>query len=79
MMVAAPVSTFLYDSHYGPRSIVMTMAIIPPLLMGPLMYLLEELPATRVLSAKEQCGEIWNSVCSRAVWQPMGFVSPIDI
>jgi len=78
MMVAAPVSTLLYDSNYGPQSIVLAMAIIPPLIMGPLMYLLEEIPATRVLSAKEQCSEIWTAVCSRAVWQPMGFVSEWD-
>ena len=25
-------------------------------------------------STKEQCGEIWTTVCSRAVWQPLGFV-----
>ena len=28
-----------------------------------------------VKSAKEQCHEIWTTVCSRAVWQPMIFVS----
>uniref|UniRef100_A0A7S1YSF3 Uncharacterized protein n=1 Tax=Ditylum brightwellii TaxID=49249 RepID=A0A7S1YSF3_9STRA len=27
-----------------------------------------------VKSAKEQCHEIWTTVCSRAVWQPMIFV-----
>lgn len=75
MMVAAPISTVLYNSHYGPRNIVLTMAIIPPVIMGPLIYLLEELPPTRILSAKDQCTEIWAAVCSRAVWQPMGFVS----
>lgn len=25
-------------------------------------------------STKEQCQDIWNAVCSRAVWQPMAFV-----
>jgi len=74
IMVAAPVSTFVYDSNHGPRNIVLIMAIIPPLVMFPLLYLLQEIPATRVLSARHQCQEIWNSVCSRAVWQPMGFI-----
>jgi hypothetical protein len=27
-----------------------------------------------VASPSEQCNEIWNTVCSRAVWQPLGFV-----
>ena len=79
MMVAAPISTLLYSSDYGPWSIVMSMAIIPPIILGPLMYLLEEMPPTRVLSTKDQCQEIWAAVCSRAVWQPMGFVSAIAL
>jgi MFS family permease len=75
MMVAAPISTLLYNSNYGPWSIVLSMAIIPPVIMGPLIYLLEEMPPTRILSANDQFQEIWAAVCSRAVWQPMGFVS----
>jgi len=27
-----------------------------------------------IKSPQEQCEEIWHTVCSRAVWQPMGFV-----
>ena len=32
---------------------------------------------TRLLSTREQCQALWKTVCSRAVWQPVGFVSPI--
>jgi hypothetical protein len=35
----------------------------------PHLQLYQVLPSTR-----EQCQEIWNAVCSRAVWQPMAFV-----
>ena len=28
----------------------------------------------KVMSARNQCLEIWSTVCSRAVWQPLGFV-----
>lgn len=79
LMVAAPVSTLLYDSNHGPRNIVLIMAIIPLVTMGPLMYFMEEIPATRILSARQQCQEIWTTVCSRAVWQPMGFVYVYNI
>ena len=27
-----------------------------------------------ISSTREQCNEIWKTVCSQAVWQPMGFV-----
>ena len=74
VMVAAPVSTFLYDSNHGPRNIVLIMAIIPTVIMAPLLYLLQEIPPTRILSARQQCHEIWTTVCSRSVWQPMGFI-----
>ena len=45
-----------------------------PMGILPLVYILGEVPHAHVRSTKEQCNEIWNTVCSRAVWQPMGFV-----
>jgi len=72
LMIAAPLSTVIY-SKYGPQSVVMLMAGLPSLIL-PLIYNLKEKKDVDVASTREQCGEIWNTVCSRAVWQPMGFV-----
>ena len=72
LMIAAPLSTVIY-SKYGPQSVVMLMAALPSLIL-PLIYNLKEKKDMKVASTREQCGEIWNTVCSRAVWQPMGFV-----
>merc|ERR1719148_650750 len=50
------------------------MAILPSLVL-PLIYFYKERRVSSVdVDIKEQCYEIWNTVCSRAVWQPMGFV-----
>ncbi len=72
LMIAAPLSTVIY-SKYGPQSVVLLMAGLPSCIL-PLIYNLKEKKDIEVASTKEQCGEIWNTVCSRAVWQPMGFV-----
>jgi BT1 family len=72
MMVAAPASTALY-SMYGPTAVIKLLAVMP-LCILPLVYLLGEVQYAPVASTREQCGEIWNTVCSRAVWQPMAFV-----
>ena len=31
--------------------------------------------AAELLTVRQQCNELWTTVCSRAVWQPVGFVS----
>ena len=72
LMIAAPTSTVIY-SMYGPKFVVMLMAALPSLIL-PLIYNLKEKKNIEIASTKEQCKEIWNTVCSRAVWQPMGFV-----
>lgn len=72
MMVAAPLSTFLY-SYFGPAGIVWIIAIAP-LFILPLIFLLRE-DQVIVKSTQEQCNEIWTTVKSRSVWQPMAFVS----
>jgi Na+/melibiose symporter-like transporter len=71
--VAAPVSTYLYGSEYGPASIVALIFMIP-LVMPLLLYMLQEERNYPVRPVKEQCLEIWNTVCSRSVWQPMAFM-----
>jgi len=72
LMIAAPLSTVIY-SMYGPKFVVVLMAGLPAMIV-PLVYMLKETKNQVVASTKDQCGEIWNTVCSRAVWQPMGFV-----
>jgi hypothetical protein len=72
LMVAAPFSTVIYSS-YGPKAVVVLMAGLPALIV-PLVYMLKETKNLQIASTKEQCSEIWSTVCSRAVWQPLGFV-----
>ena len=72
LMCAAPLSTVLYE-HMGPQVIVKLLTILP-LCILPMVYNLQEVQNAPVASTKEQCGEIWTTVCSRAVWQPLGFV-----
>ena len=72
LMVASPISTVLY-STYGPAFVVKLLALVP-LIMVPFIYNLWERKDIEIRSTREQCREIWNTVCSRAVWQPMGFV-----
>ena len=72
LMVAAPCSTYLY-SAVGPYYVISLMATLPILIL-PLLYHLSEVRSMEVKSTSDQCQEIWKTVCSRAVWQPMGFV-----
>ena len=72
LMLAAPLGTVIY-SMYGPKAVVILMALLPASIV-PLVYSLKETKNLPVASTREQCSEIWNTVCSRAVWQPMGFV-----
>mmetsp|Transcript_14458 Transcript_14458/g.29723 ORF Transcript_14458/g.29723 Transcript_14458/m.29723 type:complete len:549 (+) Transcript_14458:1-1647(+) len=72
LMLFAPISTALYPT-LGPAAIVFVMGALPICIM-PLVYMFREEFHPVVLTTKQQCNEIWNTVCSRAVWQPMGFV-----
>jgi BT1 family len=72
VMIAAPLSTYMYTA-WGPRSVVWLLCALPMSIL-PLIFLLGEVQYAPVRPTVEQCGEIWNTVCSRAVWQPMGFV-----
>ncbi|GMH53341.1 hypothetical protein TrLO_g12200 [Triparma laevis f. longispina] len=73
LMVFSPISTWLYSS-YGPTSIIFLMGILPLVVMLPLVLRFREEFHPVVMTPKQQCNEIWKTVCSRAVWQPMGFV-----
>lgn len=72
LMVAAPFSTSLY-SWLGPRYIIGLLSLLP-LSILPLVYWLQEDKDAPVAPTSAQCKEIWNTVRSRAVWQPLGFV-----
>jgi len=73
LMIAAPFASVIY-SKWGPQHVATCLAFMP-LTMLPIVWHLAEDPydATRVKSTRRQCQEIWKTVCSRAVWQPMGF------
>jgi len=72
LMVSAPTTTWLY-ARYGP-GIVVRCLTVGPLLLLPLVYLLAEERNITIRPTQEQCEEIWKTVCSRSVWQPLGFV-----
>ena len=72
LMVAAPFSTGMYYK-FGPATVIFLMALLP-LCILPLVYKFREQKNLEVASTQEQCGEIWKTVCSRSVWQPLGFV-----
>ena len=72
VMCAVPVSTYLYTA-YGPYYVILLLSILP-LMVLPAIYSLEEVIPLGYKSTWEHCLEIWHTVCSRATWQPMGFV-----
>ena len=78
MAALAPVSTYLYDhglwGYHGPATIVGLLAVTPILTAFPFWFLLQEERNVPIPSTRHQCEEIWNTVCSRSVWQPIGFV-----
>lgn len=72
LMVAAPLSTVLY-SHFGPSSVVLMIACTP-LPIVPFLLAFSETKFRHMQSTREQVIDIWNAVCVRAVWQPLGFL-----
>jgi BT1 family len=74
LMVAAPLSTFLYSRYQGPTVAVWILMVTPLVLVLPFVFVLCEERNMSIPPVVDQCCEIWNTVCSRAVWQPMGFV-----
>ena len=77
LMVAAPCSTAIYH-YWGPYYVFFLLSLLP-LCILPLIYQLGEVQYAPVASTKDQCLEIWNTVCSRCVWQPLGFVFVYNI
>ncbi|GAX28400.1 hypothetical protein FisN_4Hh410 [Fistulifera solaris] len=71
LMVAATTSTYMYNA-YGPASILRILMVVPLLLL-PLIALMDEDTSVQP-HIREQCNEIWRTVCRRSVWQPMAFI-----
>ena len=72
-MVAAPFSTVAY-TKLGPKFVIASMACLPAIML-PMIWTFAEQKNLPVKSTGDQCQEIWSTVKSRAVWQPLGFVS----
>lgn len=67
------ISTFMYEI-LGAHTIFASIALLPALvLLLPCLWLREE-RYVDILPVKEQIQQVWETVCSRAVWQPMAFV-----
>lgn len=71
-MISVPLGTYLY-STMGPSAVVSLLALLP-LAIVPCVIMFEERKDVPVAPIQEQCAEIYNTVCSRSVWQPLGFV-----
>lgn len=72
LMVSATTSTYMY-SEFGPASILKILMVVP-LLVLPWIVLMDEDTSDAQTHLREQCSEIWKTVCRRSVWQPMAFI-----
>ena len=72
-MICGPILTALYKLYNRPIAIVTLLSVLP-LLMIPFILLLNEKRYQIIPSTYDQCQEMWTTVCSRAVWQPLSFV-----
>ena len=77
MAIMAPISSVVYNTPNGPYWIILSAAVLP-LSLVPFIYLLEEqrvkMDEDRSTETKRRMEELWNTACSKAVYQPMGFV-----
>lgn len=71
-MIAVPLGTYLYSTA-GPFYVVLLLALLP-LCIVPFVIRFNEQKDVPVASIPDQCREIYRTVCSRSVWQPLGFV-----
>eukprot|EP00977_Amphora_coffeiformis_P016387 scaffold5075_cov174-Amphora_coffeaeformis.AAC.9 len=72
LMVCAPLSNYLY-THVGPQVVVHLLMLVPTVML-PLSLIMKEERDLLLASFRDQCSEIWQTVCSRSVWEPMGFI-----
>lgn len=71
-MIAVPLGTYLYSTA-GPFYVVLLLGLLP-LSIVPFVFYFHEERDVPVAPIPDQCREIYNTVCSRSVWQPLGFV-----
>ena len=72
-MITIAIITFAYE-FIPVYSVFIVLAILPWVVMMPAIYWMYEERGVSVSSPLRQCQEIWSTVCSQAVWQPMAFV-----
>ena len=72
-MITIALVTFAYD-YITVYSVFIVLAVLPWIVMMPAVYFMHEERGVKVASPLRQCQEIWETVCSQAVWQPMAFV-----
>ncbi|CAB9527440.1 Folate-biopterin transporter [Seminavis robusta] len=73
-VLVAPLSSVLYSSYSNGAWIIVAATTVVPLFHVPAIIMLQEIPPTVLLPAHEQLQALWNTACSPAVWQPMGFI-----
>mmetsp|Transcript_24627 Transcript_24627/g.24861 ORF Transcript_24627/g.24861 Transcript_24627/m.24861 type:complete len:538 (+) Transcript_24627:111-1724(+) len=78
LMVSSIAATYAMEKS-DPTDIFRSMAILPWMIMMPSIWFLKEINDGVVTSVSSQCKEIWSTICSRAVWQPMAFVYIFNI
>ncbi|KAG5179232.1 folate-biopterin transporter [Tribonema minus] len=55
------------------RQVCLLTGALPLMLLGTTLWTLYEMAATPKTVA-QQCGDIWDTICLKAVWKPMAFV-----
>lgn len=73
LMCSITFATFMYD-YMSPGSFFLLMGVLPWLATVPSIYFYQEQAVTCNPQVKVLFQEIWSTVCSRAVWQPLGFI-----
>lgn len=73
LMVTIAFATFAYEK-LSPVVVFVVLAILPWFTIVPALWFMYEERDVPIKSVSSQCAEIWSTVCSRAVWQPMAFI-----
>eukprot|EP01041_Mallomonas_annulata_P003350 gene3350-6631_t len=73
LMISSIMATYAMEESNA-AAVFQVMAILPWLFMMPSIWFLKEIKDTPVTTISHQCNEIWTTICSRAVWQPMASI-----
>jgi hypothetical protein len=74
LALMAPISSLTYNTRNGPWFIIAAAATFPLFLLPFIYQLQEKRMVVPEKTTREQIHELWKTACSRAVWQPMGFI-----